>query len=336
VTADLLEAKIAATESTADLADETKTRLLSLYREALSTLDEAASHRESAEAFQEALQTAPVETQAIREDMDESNVAEPAETLGVDASTSLRDMESVLQREKADYAVADTRRAELSKRPEEEAARPAAIRQRLQAASEEQDEILAQQQLTAPSEDASAEAQARRWAMEARGEVLSAEIEMLDRELLSHPARVELLAAKRDKAAEAKRLEAEGRHPRVVRLADQNAALSNESAETVAQLDEATEQAEATDRLARQLEDDFKSAQEVIAIRGSSLNEQLGNLLRQQRQSLPDRRSFEREAREREVTAGQDRGQPSAPSTRAAAAAGYGGLCRGAARRCDR
>jgi potassium efflux system protein len=337
VTADLLEARIAETDAAADLSDEAKKKLLSLYREALDNLGEAASHRASAQAFQKSLQTAPIEARAIREDMDESNVAEPVETLGVDASTSLRDMESVLQREKGDFAVADTRRADLSQRLGEESARPAAIRQRLQAAAEEQDEILAQRQLVDSSGDALAEMRARRWVLESRGEALSAEIEMLDQELLSHPARVELLEAKRDKAAadaermnrrialledlvttrrqadaqrakqvaEAKRLGAEGRHPLVVRLAEQNAALSNEIADIVSQLDELTEKIEATDRLARRLEDDFKSAQEVIAIGGANLSDQLGNLLRQQRQSLPDPRSFEREAREREIEAAQ-------------------------------
>jgi potassium efflux system protein len=337
VTADLLEARIAETEAAADLSDEAKQRLASLYREALSNLEEAASHRESAQAFQESLQTAPIEAQAIREDMDESNVPDPAETLPVDDSTSLSGLESFLQRDKGDFALTDSLRAGLSQRLDEEAARPAAIRQRLQAAAEEQDEILAQRQLTDSSGDASAETQARRWVLQTRGEALGAEIQMLDQELLSQSARVGLLEAKRDEAAadaeriarrialleglvtarrqadaqrakeaaEARRLEAEGRHPLVVRLAEQNAALSNEIAGFVSQLDELTEQAEATHRLARQLEGDFKSAQEVIAIAGSDLSEQLGNLLRQQRQSLPDRRSFEREAREREVKAAQ-------------------------------
>jgi potassium efflux system protein len=332
VTADLLEAKVAETEASNDLSDEAKKGLISLYKDALSNIEEAASHRDSAQAFQGSLQTAPIEVQALREDMDESNIAEPSETLGVDDSTSLRDMESVLQREKADFAVADTRRADLSRRLDEEAERTAAIRQRLQAAAEEQDEVIAQLRLMAPSEDASAETNARRWVLETRGEALRAEIEMLGQERLSHPARMELLEAQRDEAgadaeridrrialledlvttkrqedaqrameaAEAKRLEAEGRHPSVVRLAEQNAALSNEIAETVSQLDELGEQIQATDRLARQLEGDFKSTEEIIAIGGSNLSEQLGNLLLQQRQSLPDRRSFELEARERE------------------------------------
>jgi potassium efflux system protein len=89
VTADLLETKIAETQTAADLAEETKTRLLSLYREALSNLDQADADRASAKAFRVAVQTAPIEAQPICEDTDESNVADPTETLPVDGSTSL-------------------------------------------------------------------------------------------------------------------------------------------------------------------------------------------------------------------------------------------------------
>jgi hypothetical protein len=53
--------------------------------------------------------------------------------------------------------------------------------------------------------------------------------------------------------------------------------------------------------LQQQLEGDFASAREVIAIGGANLSGELGALLRQQRQALPDLRTFEREARERDA-----------------------------------
>jgi len=106
-------------------------------------------------------------------------------------------------------------------------------------------------------------------------------------------------------AAEATRREAEGRHPLVVRLAERNAALSGDIAETVAHLDEIRLQTEVTERLQQQLEGDFESAREVIAIGGANLSGELGNLLRQQRQSLPDLHTFERAAREREEKASE-------------------------------
>jgi len=335
VTADTLEAKIAETESASGLPEEAKNRLLSLYRRALSNLEEAIADRAAAETFRETLQTAPAEAQAIREKLTAPTVAE--DTSPVHDSASLPDLEAFLQQDKGDLALTEKLLADLSKRLDEAAARSAAIRQRLQAAEAEQTENLAQRQLVAASGETSAETQARRWALETHAEALAAEIDMLNQELLSQPARVALLEAKRDKAAqdagaigrriaqleeritqrrqadaerakvaaEATRVEAEGRHPLVVRLAERNAALSGDVAETVAHLDEIRLQTETTQRLQQQLEGDFESAREVIAIGGANLSGELGNLLRQQRQSLPDRRTFERAAREREEKASQ-------------------------------
>ncbi|MCP4739961.1 MAG: hypothetical protein GY873_37815, partial [Bosea sp.] len=160
---------------------------------------------------------------------------------------------------------------------------------------------------------------------------------MLDQELLSQPARIDLLKAKRDKAAasvvwvgkrvkiledlanqsrqaeaesarttaETTRREAEGKHPLVVRLAEQNAVLTEEIAGRASELDELTAQTEDTDKLARQLDADFKSANESISIGIYGLNEELGYVMQQQRQSLPDLRSFRRQARERDEKAGK-------------------------------
>jgi potassium efflux system protein len=86
-----------------------------------------------------------------------------------------------------------------------------------------------------------------------------------------------------------------------VRLAEQNAALSEETAGTVAVLGELTGQAEQAGKQARRVETDFKSAQETIDIGG--LSQELGQMLLQQRFLLPDLGSFRREAKERKAIA---------------------------------
>ena len=101
--------------------------------------------------------------------------------------------------------------------------------------------------------------------------------------------------------AEAIREEAEGKHPMIVRLAEQNAALSEEIAGTMSVLGGLTERAEQADKRARRIEADFKSAKETIDIGG--LSRELGQMLLQQRFLLPDLRTFRREADERENTA---------------------------------
>ena len=222
--------------------------------------------------------------------MDASNALAPEDTLEVDPPPPLRELESLLQKEKADFAAVDARRGDFAKRLDEEASRPVLIRQRLNELKEQQDEIAAQLKLTPPANEGPATSEARRWVQETGYEALSAEIKMLDQELLSQPARVDLLKAKRDKAAasvvwvgkrvkhlddlvtqqrqaeaeEAKtvavatRQAAEGKHPLIVRLAEENAALTEEIADWASELDGQAAQTEETDKLARQLEEDFK------------------------------------------------------------------------------
>ena len=337
VAVELLESEIARTEAAENLSEETRSRLDSLYREALSNLQEAESHEASARAFLESQQTAPVQAESIREALEASNAAEPGEVPGISQASSLREIESLIQREKAQAATAEAHLVEVSTRLNAENARPASIRQRLPKAEDERAASLARLDQFTPTEDAAIDGPAQRWLFISRAAALKAESEMLKQELLSHPARLDLLKAQRDKAradaelfsqrlefledlatakrqeearrtqeeTEAKRLDAEGKHPLVLQLAEQNAVLSRKIAEEVSQLDALANQAEETRRLARQLEGDFESTQEVLAIGGASVSEQLGNLLRQQRQALPDHQSFERKAREREEKASE-------------------------------
>ena len=335
VTTSTLEAKIAEVEAAGSMEEQAKTKLVELYRKALSNLQTASSNAQATEDFRRAAETAPAEVQAIREQMEESSVAPPEDSLEVDDSTTLRQIEQLLQKEKADLAAVDARRADFDKRLEAEARRPSEIRRRLTEARTELEEVTVQLKLAPLAEEGQATADARRWALETRYEVLSTEIKMLDQELLSQPMRVDLLKAKRDKAsasvqwvgkrvkvleqivsekrreqaeqakadAEETRREAEGKHPLVVQLAEQNAALSEEQAQIASRLDALGEQTESADKLARQIESDFKSARDTMEIGG--LNEELGLMLRKQRQSLPDLRDYRRAARAREEEAAE-------------------------------
>jgi potassium efflux system protein len=336
VTAETLESKIAEVEATAGIDEKLKSGLVELYRKALSNVQAASSNRDAAQGFQEAAQSASVETRAIREETDESTIAAPADALAADRSTPLPELESLLQKEKADLAAADARRADFAKRLDDEANRPAQVRQRLAEAKTERDEVATQLKPPAPADAGPEQTEARRWELETRYEALSAEIKMLEQELTSQPARIDLLKAKRDQAlasiervgervklledlvaqkrqaeadeaklgAEATHREAKGRHPLVVALAEQNAVLAQDIADTASELAELAERTEEADRLARQLEEDFKIAQETVAIGVHGLSEEMGHMLQEQRQSLPDVRAFQRQAEERDEKAG--------------------------------
>gem|GEM_PF-1225577 len=336
VTVEVLEAKIQEVEAAGGIKEETKARLLELYRKALGNLQTTTSYEEAAMAFQRAAETAPAEVQALRDEMDQSSVADDATTdLEVDASSPLPQIEQILQQEKADLAANDAERADFKKRLREAVSRPVLIRQRLTEAKREQEEVAGQFKLAPPVDEGPALTEARRWVLETHHQMLSTEIKALDKELLSQPMRVDLLKIKREEAAvsvvrtrkrvnmledlvnlkrqaeaeqgrtqaETIRREAEGKHPLVMRLADQNAALSDEIADMASRLGKLTGQVEQADQLARQIDEDFKGANDIIEIGG--LSQELGQMLLQQRQSLPDLRSFRRQAVDREKKAAE-------------------------------
>ncbi len=330
VSQEILETKIKELEATTGMQEEAKTKLIELYRRALSNLRTASSTRAAAHGFRQAKEAAPAELQALREEADEASATAPEDTLEADLSTPLRELERLLEKEKADFAAVDARRAELNKRLHQDADRPALIQRRLTDAKEEQADVAARLKLPTRENEGPVTDEARRWALETRYQTLSTEIDMLDQELLSQPMRVDLMKAQRDKAAarvgwvgtrvkilaelvntkrkaeaekskaraEKTRRAAQGEHPLVIRIAEENARVSEEIAASASRLDELGTQAERMVDVARQLEEDFKSAKETIAIGG--LSQDLGHMLFQQGKALPDQNTLRRETVERD------------------------------------
>jgi hypothetical protein len=98
--------------------------------------------------------------------MEELNAGALEESLEADLSSSLQDLEAFLQKEKADLAAADARSADFAERLEQEAGRPALIRQRLTEAKQQQEEVATQLKIP-PSADTDPEkADAKRWVLE--------------------------------------------------------------------------------------------------------------------------------------------------------------------------
>lgn len=330
VTQPLLESKIEGIEAAGGLDDEAKTRLVDLYRKALGYLQTAASNTEAADAFRRAAQTAPAQTQAIREDLKASSGTSDKDLPQVPPSATAEDISKLLQKEKADLAASDTRLVDLERQLAAVTARPALARQRLDEAKDRQGEIGAELKLPPPTNQAVAVTEATRWVLTAHSTALGAEIKMLEQELATQQARVEVLEAKRDQEAanlariggrvkaledlvnqrrqdeaqqakdraDAARRDAEGKHPLVMELAERNALLTRQLADMAAQIADLTRIQERTESLEREIQGDFDEAQETMAIGG--LNQDLGHFLLRQRQSLPDLRSLRRQISELE------------------------------------
>ena len=330
VTREILTAKIKKVEAASDQPEEVKTKLVELYRKALGNLEEAKTSAERAAAFQNETQTAPVQTQLIREQIKASESADPLDTLDVTLEMPLERIERHLQKEQADLTAVDARLADFERRLADEKDRPAVIRQRLAEGAEKKEAIAGALRAPSATDEIPSMNEARGWVLQTKIAALSAEINMLNQELLSQPMRVELLKTSRDQAAlqvsridmrvkalselvnrkrqieaEQAKIEAEetrdettGLDPMLVRFADRNAELTGELNEMVARFDQLEKgQAEAKN-LAERIEADYTDAEATLETTGWTMG--LGHLLIENRETLPDVRAYTRKARVRE------------------------------------
>lgn len=252
------------------MEEKAKNELLELYREALGNLQAKAVNEEAARAFQQVGEAAHGKLGALEAEAKdrEAAVTASAQAPEVTLSSPLRQIEHLLQQEKAGLAALDARRTEYEQQLDREANRPLLIRKRISEAKREQEDASLQLQ-TLPGEEDAATMQARQWALETRYQALNTEMRMLDQELLTQPIRLDILKLERDKAAgsvasirarvatleelvtrkyqeeagKAKaqavstRQGAEGKHQVVVQLAEQNARMSEQIANIASELD---------------------------------------------------------------------------------------------------
>ncbi len=321
VSSEMLEAKIAEADA-AELPDETKTKLVELYRKALSNLQEANANAERTSAFENATRTAPAQTQLIREKIEEAEGSDPLATLGVTLESPLEQIELLLQKEQADLAAVTARRAEFDRRLAGGKDRPTVIRQRLGEAALQQEENAAELRVQPDAGENPALAQARRWVLQTRNAALSTEIKMLNRELISQGIRLDLLEAKRaqksdsvswigarvqvlselvnrkrqreaekEKAeVEEMRLKTAGSDPLLVRLADRNAELTDDLDAMATRLDQLRRERAQAEKRATRIQADYEDAQS--ALESSGRTEGLGEVLVAHRNSLPDARIY--------------------------------------------
>jgi potassium efflux system protein len=328
LTPGFLENKIKETESATDLDDAAKARLTEQYRKALSSLEATSALDAKATAYKESLEKAPREAQAIRKKL--AAAAQPVEKTPLPDGEKVPDIEQRLAKTQADATAVAAKLSEIEKELESSTNRPTEARQTIGEAKQELDDIESEIQLPPPQGEPSDLTDARRWALVARRQALRSQVLMLDQELLSQGARVDLLKALNDKAtSDLRRLketeqrlqgwlndklaakaanaavaasEAESRvadqHVLVKDLARRNAELSRELTTMTAELDRLSGSQEKIEEQTRQVGEDFRSARQRLEAAG--LTQALGQVLFDQRKQLPDLRSYRKAATMRE------------------------------------
>ena len=322
ITREALTAKIKLAESSSDLTDAARAELIELYRLAISNLEELEFNRARIKTFQEAVRTARTQAQLERDELAKLDAADPTEKMRVTDDTALEELVPKLEKERADQAAVSARLMDLERRLVNETNRPALISQQLAETTQKQKEIAAALQAPTDADTNVTLVQAKRWALESQHAMYSAKIKMLDQELLSYPMRLDLLKAKRDKAAasvawidarvkllselinrkrqneaEASMLIAEqtlretaGLDPVLMEFAERNTALTNEFATMAAQLDTLDQEKTQASVLARRIEADFKDAEATLEAKRKPVG--LGQLLLKHRLTLPNPKTY--------------------------------------------
>lgn len=344
--ASVLEARIVEVEDGKDLTDEARDRLTALYRRSIRNLDVIEAHEAAAAGYLQSAKNAPDQIEAWRADRLRILAEEPLAQLNSAENLTLADLERSLQKEGADLAAVKARHDDLKAQLASQERRPAGMRQRLVEANAEREAVAAALQSEASESGAPGQhglklAEARRWELETRYRALSAEIKMLDQELLSRAARLDLLEAERDKDAasidwiaarvaaledrtlaqrrqaasqarvdaEETRRDVEGMDPVLVRWSEDSVELGQAIDELVAEFDGLDDDRARAERLTEWLEADDRDTRDTLE--SGEFSAELGAILLRQLEAMPDLNGLrQQQAQRRERLASENTRRP--------------------------
>ena len=322
VTSAILEARLKEVEASTSLAEEIRASLVETINKALGNLETIKTNKATTESYIQARKTAPEQASAIRTKLETDRETDSEVSVKATADSPFDVIEGELLQEKANLAAVQAKLADLEGQLETGNNRPAVVQKQLQQANQDKDDIEAKLRVEAPADQLPWLTEASLWSRTTRVAALRSEIGMLDQELLSMPMRIDLLEAQRDQesrtvkriAARVKILEelsshqghveaeqareeaaaavsdAVGKHAIVQELAENNAELTRELGTIAASLRKVSASDDAIEKEAGRIEDYFRAARERLEIAG--LSEVLGEVLREQRQTLPDTRKL--------------------------------------------
>jgi potassium efflux system protein len=318
VTVEQIESAISVVESRQGLDAETRGIVIEYLLDAQVQIQSRRGAEAAAATYAASLETAPEETAALRTSLDEESLAPPtAESLGIDESTTLAELEQRLAQETANLTALDSQLAELKDQVEVELGRPAAVSDRIDRLRKSREalagivnthQIQGEQQIVA---------NARKFSAQLTRAAQGAEIGKLEQELLSHAVRLSLLQAQRDVAArmqlklgprvdllraatheqlqaaavqaqesaDAAELALADKHPVLRGLAEDNAELTRELPQRAAATQVLDRQLERTKSEVSYIEQRLARSERQLEIGG--LSRALGSLLIAERRSLP-------------------------------------------------
>ncbi|MCQ8182373.1 mechanosensitive ion channel [Methylomonas sp. SURF-1] len=306
-----------------NLSEEAKNRILAAYRESEDNLSEAEAQDAQAESFKQALNLYPVVSKQIA-----GQIAEAESSLKNRKSEKLAliptdELEQRLIIEKTRLSDLDAEISRIEAQIGELNGRPQLIREKVAELKNKQASSLQEQQtLAARAADTIYEREARQIQLDTRIRLLNSTLKTLELENISSPLRLQVekdrmhlatlqrelqslviadldnfLLDRRQQEIDKERAElaqaekdAEGKHPFIRDATKRNMQYNRSLQDINKNMEQYLLQKTEIDTRSKQLEKDFQSAEQKINLAG--LSPALGNLLREQRRNVPQRKQF--------------------------------------------
>ena len=316
VNPEVLKSKIKEVEA-GSLDDEAKKKLIDLYSLALANNEKAKSYAANAEFFAQARKTAPAEMEKLRNTLKEREEISPEKFLKALEKTTLPKLVQQQEKEKADLSAVEAKLSDINNRLVSQNTRPTIARERLIELKRRVDATITTSK-PSPLEGNALMTQAEEWVHETQTFTLSSEIKMLDKELLSHQERMQILKLKRDVAeskvknvstrvrlmddllnkrrleeaklvqqqVETTKEESKDKHPLIRKLAEQNLALGEKLKSSTLNLEDVSAKENHNREGTKRIGDNLSSIKQKLEIAG--INQELGEILIKQRKTLPN------------------------------------------------
>ena len=335
ISVEQIDSALATLESRQGLDEETRGKVSEYLLEARVQVQNKLNAEASAEKYAATLETAPVETAKLRATLQEPSSGTPtAEDFGANERTTLAELQQILTIESADLTAIESQFAELKEKVEAELVRPAAARGRINELRQRREELTTIVNQQAGPNEQQILTNARKLSAQLSRAAQGAEISKLERELLTHSVRINLLQTQRDVAARRllelneratvlrlavdEKLQATAvqareaaaateealadKHPVLRDLAEFNAELTQELPQRAVAIQKLGSELEQTKTAVLDIEQRLARSEQRLEIAG--LSRVLGSLLVAERRSLPQLSHYRADIRARNREAG--------------------------------
>ncbi len=315
--------KIQAIKDRQNLADELKNRVLAAYYESEDNLSELNVQEEQAETFKQAMNGLPLESKQLQKQIAEAEAELKNRNPEKFASFPTDELEQRLILEKARLSDLDAEISRIEGLINDSVNRPQSIRERISEVKDKQAATLREQQLLVGNNgDNLLDKESRQIVLETRIRLLNSTLKALELENISAPMSLQLqkdkmhwlglqreqltaliadvdnlLLDRRQQAIDKEQAallqaekDAEGKHPLIRTATKENMHYNRGLRDVNQHMEQFLIQKNEIESRYKQLEKDFQSAEQKINLAG--LSPVLGNLLREQRRNLPQRKQF--------------------------------------------